>query len=58
MVKNQTRSSYQKLNLSLSALEEMTKQAVLKFTASKFNEFVEHVKLEELKYKEINSYIF
>ena len=43
------------LNFRLSAWEEMTKQAVLKFTASEFTKYVEHVKLEELKYEQINS---
>ena len=45
------------LNFRLSTVEEITKQAVLKFTASEFTKYVEHVKLEDLNYKQINWYI-
>ena len=43
------------LNFRLSAVEEMTRKAVLKFTASEFTKYVEHVNVEELKHKIINS---
>ena len=42
------------LDFRLSTVEEITKQAVLKFTASEFNKYIEHVKYEELKYEQIN----
>ena len=45
------------LIIRLATGEEITKQAVLKFTASEFTKYVEHVKLEELNYKQINWYI-
>ena len=42
-------------NFRLSAVQEMTKQVMLKFTASEFTKYVEHVKLQELKCVQINS---
>ena len=45
------------LNFRLSAVEEMTKQAVLKFTASEFTKYVEHIKPKELKFEQMNSLI-
>ena len=38
--------SAKNLLLSLRAVEEMTKQALVKFTASEFTKYVKHVKLE------------
>ena len=37
----------------LSAMEEMTRTAVQKFTLNEFSKYVEHVKLEEMKYRQV-----
>ena len=42
------------MTFHLSAVEEMTKTAVQKFTPNELAKYAEHLKLEEMKYKEVN----
>ena len=44
------------MTISLSTVEEMAKQSDQKFTAPEFDRYVEHVKVEEMRYKEVNAY--
>ena len=41
------------MTFRLSAVEEMTRTAVQTFPPNEFAKYVEHVKLEEMKYKEV-----
>ena len=42
------------MTFRLSAVEEMTRTAVQKFTPNEVSKYVEYVKLEEMKYEEVN----
>ena len=42
------------MTFPLSAVEEMTRTAIQKFNSNEFSKYVEHMKLEEMKYREGN----
>ena len=43
------------MKFRLSAIKEMTRTAVRTFAPNEFAKYVKHLKLEEMKYKEVNT---